>query len=132
MALRLKSLTLTIFSLASLAVAQQIGSVGDWPDWRGPDRDGISREKNLPDKWDPSQAPRLYYPGFDANGNRIAVDPVTGQTQPTAAGTIVPNSGNCARAGRGIVEIKRRSIFQGGYALAWATSADTEPMLASL
>jgi len=86
----------------------------------------------LPDKWDPSQAPRLYYPGFDANGNRIAVDPVTGQTQPTAAGTIVPNSGNCARAGRGIVEIKRRSIFQGGYALAWATSADTGPMLASL
>src|SRR5436853_7454528 len=51
MALRLKSLTLTIFSLASLAVAQQIGSVGDWPDWRGPDRDGTSKEKGLPEKW---------------------------------------------------------------------------------
>jgi outer membrane protein assembly factor BamB len=25
--------------------------VGDWPDWRGPDRDGISREKGLPEKW---------------------------------------------------------------------------------
>ena len=35
----------------SLTLAQQIGSVGDWPDWRGPDRDGISREKNLPEKW---------------------------------------------------------------------------------
>jgi len=35
----------------SLTLAQQIGSVGDWPDWRGPDRDGISREKGLPDKW---------------------------------------------------------------------------------
>jgi len=61
-----------------------------------------------------------------------------GQTQPAVAGTIVPNSGNCARAGRGIVkvrqtgEIKRRSIFQGGYALAWATSADTGQMLARL
>src|SRR6266568_7992519 len=43
------SILLTCF--ASLAVAQQIGSVGDWPDWRGPDRDGISREKGLPDKW---------------------------------------------------------------------------------
>src|SRR5436309_10245893 len=51
MALRLKSLTLTIFSLASLAVAQQIGSVGDWPDWRGPDRDGASKEKGLPEQW---------------------------------------------------------------------------------
>ena len=36
---------------ASAASAQEIGSVGDWPDWRGPDRDGISREKGLPDKW---------------------------------------------------------------------------------
>ena len=40
-----------IFTFASLTFAQQIGSVGDWPDWRGPDRDGISREKGLPEKW---------------------------------------------------------------------------------
>ncbi len=36
---------------ASLALAQQIGSVGDWPDWRGPNRDGVSMEKGLPEKW---------------------------------------------------------------------------------
>src|SRR5258706_2779995 len=24
---------------------------GDWPDWRGPDRTGISTEKGLPEKW---------------------------------------------------------------------------------
>src|SRR6516162_2661763 len=36
---------------ASWSQAQQIGSVGDWPDWRGPDRDGSSREKGLPDQW---------------------------------------------------------------------------------
>jgi outer membrane protein assembly factor BamB len=40
-----------LFCFTSLAPAQQIGSVGDWPDWRGPDRDGISREKSLPEKW---------------------------------------------------------------------------------
>ena len=27
---------------------------GDWPDWRGPNRDGVSDEKNLPTKWSPS------------------------------------------------------------------------------
>ncbi len=27
---------------------------GDWPQWRGPESNGISREKNLPDKWSPS------------------------------------------------------------------------------
>ncbi len=26
-------------------------SGGDWPDWRGPHRDGISKEKGLPEKW---------------------------------------------------------------------------------
>jgi len=27
---------------------------GDWADWRGPARDGISAEKNLPSKWSPA------------------------------------------------------------------------------
>src|ERR1035438_8570831 len=36
---------------SSVTLAQQTGAVGDWPDWRGPDRDGISREKGLPEKW---------------------------------------------------------------------------------
>ena len=26
---------------------------GDWPHWRGPEMNGISREKGLPDSWDP-------------------------------------------------------------------------------
>jgi len=25
----------------------------DWPHWRGPERNGVSREKNLPEQWDP-------------------------------------------------------------------------------
>jgi outer membrane protein assembly factor BamB len=42
----------SILLLCSTSVfAQQIGSVGDWPDWRGPDRNGTSREKGLPEKW---------------------------------------------------------------------------------
>ena len=47
--LRRSSILLLCF--ASLALGQEIGSVGDWPDWRGPDRDGVSREKGLPEKW---------------------------------------------------------------------------------
>jgi len=26
----------------------------DWPEWRGPDRTGVSSEKNLPNSWSPS------------------------------------------------------------------------------
>src|SRR5690242_168234 len=46
----LSRLSILLWS-SSVIFAQQIGSVGDWPDWRGPDRDGISREKSLPEKW---------------------------------------------------------------------------------
>jgi outer membrane protein assembly factor BamB len=46
----MKPLTLSLLLFTS-ALAQQIGSVGDWPDWRGPDRDGTSKEKGLSEKW---------------------------------------------------------------------------------
>jgi outer membrane protein assembly factor BamB len=39
-----------------LAVLVVRTSAGDWAEWRGPMRDGISREKNLPDKWSPNGA----------------------------------------------------------------------------
>ena len=42
---------LILLGLTSATVAQQTGSIGDWSDWRGPDRTGISREKGLPEKW---------------------------------------------------------------------------------
>ena len=41
-----------ILILASLtAFAQRKVALGDWPDRRGPNRDGVSQEKNLPEKW---------------------------------------------------------------------------------
>src|SRR5436190_8494380 len=46
-----RKLAIILACSASLALAQQIGSVGDWPDWRGPNRDGVSKEKGLPEKW---------------------------------------------------------------------------------
>jgi outer membrane protein assembly factor BamB len=39
-------LTISVF-LAVLAPVM----ASDWPDWRGPARDGVSSEKNLPEKW---------------------------------------------------------------------------------
>jgi outer membrane protein assembly factor BamB len=38
----------------ALALAVCLPLAADWPDWRGPARDGISKEKGLPVKWSPA------------------------------------------------------------------------------
>ncbi|HET9533031.1 MAG TPA: PQQ-binding-like beta-propeller repeat protein [Blastocatellia bacterium] len=45
------SLMLVAYSFGPL---QRAGSRADWPEWRGPNRDGISLEKDLPTKWSPN------------------------------------------------------------------------------
>src|SRR5579872_3564189 len=45
-----KRLSLVLF-FPVLVAASNGPMVGDWPEWRGPNRDGVSHEKNLPDKW---------------------------------------------------------------------------------
>lgn len=46
----LKMLPLIVL-LAAGAFGQRKVALGDWPDQRGPDRDGISKETGLPEKW---------------------------------------------------------------------------------
>src|SRR5829696_760807 len=38
----------------NLCLALSIFAFSDWAEWRGPNRDGISNEKNLPVKWSPA------------------------------------------------------------------------------
>jgi outer membrane protein assembly factor BamB len=46
---------LKFLSLLLLAISFQLTySISDWPDWRGPARDGISQEKDLPTHWSPA------------------------------------------------------------------------------
>src|SRR5271170_364915 len=40
-----------IFLFSVTAFSQRKVALGDWPDQRGPNRDGVSQEKNLPEKW---------------------------------------------------------------------------------
>jgi outer membrane protein assembly factor BamB len=45
-------ISLRIVSAAALILgAPHTSLAGDWPDWRGPNRDGTSSEKGLPEKW---------------------------------------------------------------------------------
>src|SRR5258708_25435378 len=42
---------LACFFVLCITFAALSASAADWPDWRGPLRDGTSIEKNLPEKW---------------------------------------------------------------------------------
>lgn len=53
--------TVLLLSVASAALAQ---STGNWPQWRGPNRDGISKETGLLKQW-PAEGPPL---AWKANG----------------------------------------------------------------
>jgi outer membrane protein assembly factor BamB len=46
----LKKFPIILF-LSVFAFAQRKVALGDWPDQRGPNRDGVSQEKGLPEKW---------------------------------------------------------------------------------
>lgn len=76
--------------------------------WMQPQYDDLGQTSNfLPDRFDASKAPRLYYPGLDTNGTRVAVDRATGQTLPAVyIGRLVPNSGTLlngiVQSGQGI------------------------------
>jgi outer membrane protein assembly factor BamB len=41
----------TLRALLSAVILASPALADDWPDWRGPHRDGTSSEKNLPEKW---------------------------------------------------------------------------------
>ena len=76
--------------------------------WVQPEFDRLLQTSNFfPNKWNSSQAPRLFFPSFDAQANRIGIDLATGQTTSGVnIGKIVPNSGNLTdgilQAGKGI------------------------------
>ncbi len=45
-------ISLGLFLLVALILPAPLAAQGsDWPEWRGPERDGISPEKNLPERW---------------------------------------------------------------------------------
>src|SRR5262245_6017596 len=49
------------FSVVSFtASAQKVTSTSDWPQWRGPERNGISKESGLLKQW-PASGPKLLW-----------------------------------------------------------------------
>lgn len=71
--------------LILLLAAPIVGSADDWAEWRGPARDGISSEKNLPAKWSPAGENLLWKAPYGGRstpivmGNRVFLQNVAGR-----------------------------------------------------
>jgi outer membrane protein assembly factor BamB len=69
------------FSCIALLAWTAVASAADWPQWRGPNRDGHSADKNLLKEW-PKEGPKLLWAIEDGEADRIG----TGYGSPAVVG----------------------------------------------
>ncbi|HQU45263.1 MAG TPA: PQQ-like beta-propeller repeat protein [Pirellulales bacterium] len=71
-------LLLSLFALPAVLHAAKKTSVAEWPQWRGPNRDGISPETDLLDKW-PKDGPPLVWKATGLGDGYSSVSVVDGK-----------------------------------------------------
>ena len=79
-------LVISVLGLATLVNSQSVASV-DWPQWRGPDRNGLSKETGLLKQWPAAGPSRIWQisnlgPGYGSiaiKGDRIYVQAMVGR-----------------------------------------------------
>ena len=92
--LKHRSLTVLLFTFCVVSVMDAPLATGDdWPQWRGPERNGLSRESGLLEEW-PSAGPEREWavsnlgPGYGSlaiQGDRIYVQMTVGQRSAVAS-----------------------------------------------
>lgn len=84
---RLLTTTFAIALLSAAGTSGQSSSAGDWPQWRGPERNGISRERGLLKDWPASGPLRVWtstnlgggYGSIAVAGDRIFLQAMKGR-----------------------------------------------------
>jgi outer membrane protein assembly factor BamB len=98
--MNLRQLTSTALLVAGMIVGTNTLGASDWPEWRGPSRDGRSAETNLPSQW-------------SANGDNLAWRiPIGGRSAPVAFGDrvyLLTVSGDPATAQERLVALDAES-----------------------
>src|SRR5690349_13967981 len=75
-----------IFNILCLVSAVGTASASDWPQWRGPKRDGVSLETGLLKTW-PAQGPALVWKGTNIGAGYSGVAVVDGKIFTMGDGT---------------------------------------------
>jgi len=123
--------------LSALTVAAIVGSAAvgadDWPEWRGPDRTGVSRETGLPSTWSLKgenlawRAPIGGRSGPVVFGERLYLQTTAGAAPGTATGAQMQERLVCLNADTGKVLWEYKyNIFTGDvppHRIAWSSPA---------
>ena len=72
--LKLLSTSLFVLLVAASGVAAPKDGASDWPDWRGPNRDGVSGETGLPESWSPEGENLLWMAPYGGRSTPIVLD----------------------------------------------------------
>ncbi|MCI0487938.1 MAG: PQQ-like beta-propeller repeat protein [Blastocatellia bacterium] len=116
-----------IFSLLLflLIPVQRASQGSDWPDWRGPARDGISQEKGLPDKWSPSGENLLWRAPYGGRSAPIVMNNRVYLLNPVGAGESLQERVCCLDADTGkMIWEHRFNVFLSDvppHRIAWAS-----------
>jgi outer membrane protein assembly factor BamB len=118
----LKALTFVLaFGLGDLSLA------GDWPEWRGPVRDGISTEKGLPEKWSLAGDGLAWSAPFGSRSSPVILGDHLYLLNTFTKGDVVQERLLCLNADTGKVLWERRfNVYQSDvpmHRIAWASPA---------
>ena len=69
----MKHLLITTIAAVVLVWATSIGQAADWPNWRGPDHNGISQETDWFEKWGSSGPKRLWNTSVGTGSTTVSV-----------------------------------------------------------
>ena len=106
-------------------------ALGDWPELRGPDRDGVSREKNLPEKWALNGENFLWRVPYGGRSSPVVMGNHVYVQNPSGRGAQLQERVMCLDADTGkIVWEYKFNIFQSdvpAHRVGWASpTADPE------
>ncbi len=104
---------------------------GDWPEWRGPARDGISTEKGLPEKWSLAGEGLAWSAAFGARSSPVILGDHLYLLNTYTKGDAVQEQLLCLNADTGkLLWARRFNVFQSDvpmHRIAWASpAADAE------
>jgi outer membrane protein assembly factor BamB len=102
-------------------------ALGDWPELRGPNRDGVSKEKNLPEKWALNGENFLWRVPYGGRSSPIVMGNHVYVQNPAGRGTALQERVMCLDADTGkVVWEYKFNIFQSDvppHRVGWASPA---------